>query len=276
VDVVQVRLLVSVTDSKGRLITGLKKEDFKVYEDGRLQTIDALSSETDIPLSIALLVDSSSSVIDKLDFEKAAAREFFLNTVKPRKDRAMVVAFNSEVREVAGFTDQQETLARGVEQIRAQGTTALYDAVYSSVRGRLSKEAPDRRKLIVLISDGDDTDSKYSLAEAVEAAQRNDVTVYAISTNRTAETKRADRERGEAAIRELVEETGGKSYAPLKLEELTGEFQKIEEELRSQYVVFYTSSNRALDGSYRQLRVEMTDSKYKARTREGYFAPGGK
>jgi len=277
VNVVEVPLLVSVTDNKGKLITNLKKEDFRVYEDDKLQTIGGFTRETDLPLSIALLVDSSGSIIDKVKFEQAAATDFFFSTVKRGKDRAMVITFDSTAsiltdRTPDHFTDEPELLAEAVRKIRAGGGSAVYDALYLAVQKKLALEQRDRRRLIVLISDGDDNASRYSLTEALEMTQRNDTTIYAISTNKTSDTKSRGKVTGDDVIQKMVDETGGKAYFPLKLDDLAADFQKIGDELRSQYVISYTPTNPSLDGTYREIKIEMGDKKYKARTRAGYFA----
>jgi Ca-activated chloride channel family protein len=276
INVVSVPLMVSVTDDKGKLITNLKKEDFKVYEDGKLQTIRSFTKESDLPLSIALLVDSSGSVIDKLKFEKDAASNFFFSTIKRRKDRAAVISFNSDVRLLTddtpdGFSDQPERLSEALRKIQAVGETAVFDAIYKATSSKLAHEQGERRRLIVLISDGEDTASKFSQAEALEMAQRHDVTIYAISTNKTSDLKSRAQQRGDDVIQLLADETGGRAYFPLKLDDLAADFQKIGEELRSQYVLSYTPSNSEQDGTYRKIRVEMVNDKYKPRARKGYF-----
>jgi len=275
--VVDVPLMVSVADNKGKLITNLTKTDFKVFEDDKPQTIKSFTRDTDLPLSIALLIDASGSVIEQLKFERAAATDFFFNTVKRKKDRAAVIAFDSVISILSnqtpdGFYDDPERLADAVKKIKAGGGTAVYDAVYGSVLKMLSKETGERRKLVILISDGDDTASKLSQTESIEMAQRHDVTIYAISTNRTQDTRSREKTQGDAVIQKMVDETGGKAYFPLKLDDLAADFQKIGEELRSQYVIAYTPTNASLDGTYREVRIEMADKKYKARTRRGYFA----
>jgi Ca-activated chloride channel family protein len=277
IDVVSVPLMVSVADNKGKLITNLKKEDFRVYEDDKLQTIRSFTKESDLPLSIALLMDSSGSVIDKLTFEKAAATDFFFNTIQRRKDRAMVIAFDSDVRVFSddtpdGFSDQPERLSEALREIRAGGGTAVFDAIYKATDQKLAHEKGERRKLIILISDGEDTSSRYSRTEALEMAQRHDVTIYAISTNKTSDTRSREKVKGDEVIQLLADETGGKAYFPLKLNELASDFQKIGEELRSQYILSYTPTNPVQDGTYRKIRVEMVNDKHKPRARKGYFA----
>ena len=271
INVVQVPLLVTVTDGKGQLITTLNKESFRVYEGSKLQRIDSFSRDADLPLSIALLIDQSSSAVDKLEFERAAALEFFTNTVKRGKDRAMLIGFATDSNMLADFTDDPGKFGAGLKKLEAGGGTAVYDALFLAAQQKLAKEQGDRRKLIILISDGDDTASRYTLPQALATVQKHDVLIYAISINRTAETKADERERGDKAIKQMVDETGGRAYFPTKLSELSTEFKKIEDELRSQYSLAFTPLN-PFDGTYRRLRVDMVDKKYKARTRAGYIA----
>lgn len=271
VNVVQVPLLVTVTDSRGQLITTLNKDNFRLFEGNRLQKIDSFSRDADLPLSIALLIDQSASSADKLSFERGAAIDFFRNTVKRGKDRALVIGFATDAHLLVDFTDDLDKLSAGLEKLSADGSTAVYDTVFLAAQQKLAHEQGERRKLIILISDGDDTASRYTLSQALTTAQKNDAIIYAISTNRAVETKADERERGDKAIRQMVDETGGRAYFPSKLSDLSAEFAKIEAELRSQYTLAYTPTN-PFDGTYRKLRVDLTDSKYKARTRAGYIA----
>jgi len=197
--------------------------------------------------------------------------DFFSNTVKRGKDRAMVIGFATDAHVLVDFTDDLVKLADGMKKLSADGSTSVYDTVFLAAQQKLGKEQGERRKLIILITDGDDTASRYSLKQALESVQRNDTIIYAISTNRTTETKSEERERGDKTIRQLVDETGGRAYFPTKLSDLSSEFRKIENELRSQYSLSYSPAN-PFDGTYRKLRVEITDKKYKARTRAGYIA----
>jgi Ca-activated chloride channel family protein len=277
VTVVDVPLNVSVSDNRGRNITNLKKEDFKVFEDDKLQTIRAFRTDLDLPLSIALLIDASGSIVDKIKFEQAAATDFFFNTIQRKKDRAAVISFDSTAYLQSddtpdGFSDEPERLSEAVKRIRAGGGTAVHDAIYTSVKSKLALEKEGRRRVLILISDGEDTQSRYSLTEALEMAQRHDTTIYVISTNKTSDTRSREKVKGDEVLQKLADETGGKAYFPLKLDDLASDFQKIGEELRSQYVLSYSPTNLIFDGNYRKVRVEMTDKKYKARTRQGYFA----
>jgi VWFA-related protein len=275
VNVVQVPLIVTVTDNKGQLVTTLGRQDFRVYEDNRLQKIDSFSRESDLPLSIALLIDQSSSTIDKLDFERSAAIDFFASTVKRKKDRAMVIGFSSDAHLLVDFTDDTSALSEGLKKLEAGGGTAIFDALYLTAQQKLSQEVGERRKLIILISDGEDTASRYTLPQALERVQKNDVLIYAISINRIAGTKAVNKEQGDKAIQQMVNETGGRAYFPSKLSELSAEFKKIETELRSQYTISYTPTN-PFNGTYRKIRIETVDKKYKPRTRAGYIASKNK
>jgi Ca-activated chloride channel family protein len=271
VNVIQVPLLVTVSDSKGQLITGLSKENFRIFENQKPQKVDAFSRELDRPLSIALLVDTSASVHSYLDFERAAATDFFSKIVKPRKDRATVIGFNSDPRMMADFTDDLDKLSGGLKMLEADGGTAVYDAIYKTTEKKLAVEAGDRRRLIILISDGHDTASAYTLAEATEMAQRHDVVIYAISVNKITASRGDEKSEGDKAIKHLVTETGGKAYYPTKFTDLGLEFQKIEAELRAQYLLSYTPTG-PFNGAYRKVRIELTNRKYTAHTRAGYYA----
>jgi Ca-activated chloride channel family protein len=271
VNVVSVPLIVTVTDNKGALITGLKKEDFKIFEDERLQKTDTFVHEADLPLSIALLVDISSSTFSQLGFERAAAKDFFAKVVKARKDRAAIIGFDNKPRLMADFTDDLEKLNEGLKKLDAGGGTGMYDAIFQTAETRLSREAGERRKVVIVISDGYDTASAYSLQEATQMIQKHDVLLYGISVNEIADTKGNEKKEGDRALQHLADETGGKVYHPRKLEDLGAEFQKIEQELRSQYVLSYTPQN-ALNGTSRKIRVELSNKKLVAHTRKTYIA----
>jgi VWFA-related protein len=269
--VVQVPLLTTVTDGKGKFITNLNREGFRIFEDGRAQKIDSFTRETSRPLSIALLVDTSSSTLSHLNFEREAAKDFLARVVKPGQDRATIIGFANDAYMTADFTDDPEKLAAGLKKLEAGGGTAAFDAVYYTVEKKLAQQAGDRRRMIILISDGYDTASAHSLDEALKMAQKHDVVIYAISINKITKAAGEEKREGDKAIRKFVDETGGRAYFPTVLTELGAEFQKIEEELRSQYLLSYTPAN-PFNGTYRKIRVELTDKKYKAHTRAGYLA----
>jgi Ca-activated chloride channel homolog len=271
VDVNLVNILFTVADKKGKFVTNLKREDFKVFEDDKMQNITNFSSETDLPLTIALLVDTSGSIRDKLRFEEEAAIEFFYSTLKRGKDRACVISFDSGVDLLQDFTDDPEKLANKVRQIRAGGGTALYDAIYLAVTKQLAGQSG--RRIVILITDGDDNSSRISLTETLEAAQKNDVTIYTISTNSSAYFGSKEQERGDKTLKKFSEETGGKAFFPLKIQDLASSFLDIHDELRSQYQIGYRTNNTRQDGTFRKIRIDVADRKYKARARAGYYIP---
>src|SRR6266516_7177516 len=218
VNVDLVNILFTVADRKGKFITSLKKEDFKFYEDEKQQAVTNFSTETDLPLTIALLVDTSGSIRDKLRFEEEAAIEFFYSTLQRGKDKACVISFDSGVDLLQDFTDDPEKLANKIRTIRAGGGTSLYDAIYLAVTKQLAGQ--NGRLIVILITDGDDNSSRVSLTETLEAAQKNEVTIYAISTNSAAFFGSKEQERGDKTLKKLADETGGRPFFPLKIQDL--------------------------------------------------------
>jgi VWFA-related protein len=271
VNVNLVDLLYTVADRRGKFITNLKKEDFKVYEDNRIQTITNFTSETDLPLTIALLVDTSGSIRDKLRFEQEAAIEFFYSTIHRGKDKALVISFDSGVDLLQDFSDNPETLADAVRKIRAGGGTSLYDAIYLAVNEKLANQPG--RLVIILISDGDDNSSRISLTETLELAQRRNVAIYSISTNSAAYFGSREQDRGDKTLKRFSEETGGRPFFPEKIQELAVSFQEIGEELRSQYRLAYIPSNTKADGTFRKIRIDVANKSYRVKARTGYYAP---
>lgn len=272
VNVDLVNILFPVVDRKTkRFVRNLKREDFKVFEDDKAQTITNFTSESDLPLTMALLVDTSGSIRDKLKFEEDAAIEFFYSTLQRGKDKALLISFDSGVDLLQDFTDDPEKLANEIRKIRAGGGTSLYDAVYLAVNKKLSGQAG--RRIVILITDGDDNSSRISLTEALESAQKNDVTVYSISTNSSAFFGSKEQERGDKTLQKFSDETGGKMFRPLKNEDLAASFVNIREELRAQYQIGYRPSNGNMDGTFRRIRVDILDRRYLARARSGYYMP---
>jgi VWFA-related protein len=270
-----VNTVFTVTDKngKGKFITNLKQEDFKIFEDDKPQTISNFSTETNLPLSIALLVDTSGSIRDKLVLEQEAAIEFFYTILHRGKDKGMVVSFDSGVDVQQEFTDDPEVLANAIRKIRAGGGTSLFDAVYLAVSERLAKEPDNRRKVIILISDGDDNSSRMSQTETLEIAQRYNVIIYCISTNQSAYFGGKEQVRGDNVLKKLANETGGRPMFPAKVADVSGEFRDIGEELRAQYSIGYIPI-RPDDNTFRRLRIDVVSNKnYKARHRSGYYSP---
>jgi VWFA-related protein len=270
VDVSLINVFFTVTDRKGKSIRNLKQENFKIFEDGRAQTITNFSAEANLPLVMALLIDTSGSVRDRLHFEQNAAVKFFQSTLVPDKDRAIVIAFDSTAAVLQDYTDDIDLLARAVKKMRAGGGTSFYDAVYAAATQKLA--AQDGRRIMVVVTDGDDTSSRSSITEALEAAQKNDVIIYAISTNSSAPG--GDRsQKGDDALKKLAESTGGRVFFPLKASQLESNFNDIRDELRFQYTLAYSPTNVRQDGTFRHIRIETSDKRHIVRAREGYFAP---
>jgi VWFA-related protein len=169
------------------------------------------------------------------------------------------------------FTDDPQKLANAVQKIRAGGGTSLYDALYLAVTQKLAGQ--QGRRIAILITDGDDNSSRISLTETLEAAQKNDVTVYAISTNSTGYFGSKEQERGDKTLKKFANETGGKPFFPLKIQDLATSFVNIHEELRAQYQIGYRPSNGKMDGTFRKIRVDVADKRFNVRARTGYYMP---
>jgi VWFA-related protein len=260
-------------NGKGKFVTNLRQDDFKVYEDDKLQSISNFSTETNLPLSIALVVDTSGSIRDKLSLEQEAAIEFFYAILHKGKDKGMAISFDSAVEVQQEFTDDPETLANSIRKIRAGGGTSLFDAVYLAVSERLAKEPDNRRKVIILISDGDDNSSRISQTETLEIAQRYNIIIYCISTNQSAYFNGKEQVRGDSVLKKLSNETGGRALFPTKMQDVSLEFRDIGEELRSQYSIGYIPT-KPDDNTFRRLRIDVvTNRNYKARHRSGYYSP---
>jgi Ca-activated chloride channel homolog len=271
VEVDAVRLLVSVHEDKsGKFVTDLAQTDFRVAEDGVLQQITNFAQHTNLPLTIALAVDTSSSVKLKLEFEKEAALDFLYSVMRPT-DRALLLEFDSGVTLLHDFTSDPNAIAREIKNLKAGGGTSLYDAIYLVCEQKLLEEDPGR-KILVILSDGADVTSKRSFEEALDMAYQAEVTIFAISTTRFGAS--IDHE-GDNALKQLVENTGGQAYFPFSTRELTKAFEMINEELRSQYSIAYVSANRASDGKFRRIKVDITRSDVRIRHRKGYYAKAG-
>jgi Ca-activated chloride channel family protein len=271
VDVNRVNVLFTVSDKRGRYITDLKKDSFKVFEDNRLQSITNFSDEADLPLSIVLLVDTSGSVRNQLKFEQEAAIAFFRSTLKRGKDKGAVISFDSRADLLQDFTDNLDSLAVAVNKLEACVCgTAVYDAVYLAATEKLS--GTEGRRVIVLISDGEDTANRTPFNTMLEAVHKNDIAIYSISNNTGSMT--VGQKTGKVALQKMADETGGRAFFPKTLEELAVKFQDIGTELRSQYAIAYQPSNNLSDGTYRRIRIDVANKEYLARpARPGYTAP---
>jgi VWFA-related protein len=270
-DVTRVNVLFTVTDKKGRFITDLGKDDFQVIENKKPQIIQQFTAESDLPLRLAVLVDTSNSIREQFRFEQEAAMRFIRGVLRPRQDRTMLVGFDSTAELVTDLTNSLTDFEKGIRSLRPGGGTSLYDAIYFASKEKLMLDQPrDKfRRAMILISDGEDTESRYSRDQALEMAQKADTVIYAISTNIT----RDDRE-GDKVLRYLTEETGGQAFFPFKVEDLDQNFENIANELRHQYNIFYRPEPLKTDGLYHAVTVKVKNRKdLIVRARKGYYAP---
>src|SRR5690242_15918641 len=229
-------MLFTVTDKKGRFITDLTRDDFQIVENKRQQTIQEFTAETDLPLRLGILIDTSNSIRDRFKFEQEAAISFLTSVVHAGQDKALIVSFDTQAELAADLIDDTEKLSRIVRALRPGGGTALYDAIYFACRDKLSQDQPRHkfRRAIVIVSDGDDNQSRVTRDQALEMAQKADVVIYAISTN----ISRIESD-GDKVLRYLTTETGGRAFFPFKVQDLAQDFENIANELRRQYNIFY-------------------------------------
>jgi VWFA-related protein len=266
-----VNVLMTVTNKRNRLELGLAKEDLRVFEDGQPQTIRYFSRETDLPLRIGVLVDTSSSIRDRLRFEQEAAIDFLNTTLRRGKDLAFVLAFDVQPQVVQDYTDDLEKLSGAIRGLLAGGVTTLYDAIHFSCREKMlffPPPEPYLRRVMIVISDGQDNQSDHTREEALAMAQHAEVTIYAVSTSATGLPGRGDK-----VLRRLAEQTGGRAFFPFKASETAADFREIARELRSQYSLAYTSTNRAHDGTFRTIAIQPLQKDLRVRAKPGYYAP---
>lgn len=265
----EVNLAFTVTDKRGHFINNLSPQDFALL-DNRLppRVVEDFRQQTDLPLRIAILIDASDSVKYRFRFEQDAAGLFLKKVLRPGKDQAMIAAFNSRVRLIQGFTDNVRTLRRSVTKLHAGGNTALYDAIVFGAR-QLEKSPPESRRAIVLITDGDDTQSGALMFDAEQAALRAQVTIFALSTN---DLEYGDYPKGEAVLDLLTRPTGGNVLPAHSEDRLTGAFNKLEKTLRNQYSIAYQPAAFQADGSFRKIDVKAVKQGLKVQCRRGYYA----
>ncbi|HZT31131.1 MAG TPA: VWA domain-containing protein [Bryobacteraceae bacterium] len=270
-DVTRVNMLFTVTDKKGRFITDLGKNDFEVVEGKKPQVIQEFTAETDLPLRLAILIDTSNSIRERFRFEQEAAVEFLRSVLRPREDKAMVVSFDTSAELVSDLIDDMSKLENGIRGLRPGGGTALYDAIFFACRDKLQKDQPLHkfRRAIILVTDGDDNQSAVTRDQALEMAQKADVVIYGISTNIT----RVETD-GDKVLKYLTLETGGQAFFPFKVEDLEQSFENIANELRHQYNLFYRPDPLRTDGLYHTVSVRVKGRKdLVVRARKGYYAP---
>ena len=271
VPVNEVNLIFTATDKHGRFVKNLKEQEIRVVDDHKaVDKFRSFSNQTDLPLRVGLLIDTSNSIRDRFQFEQQAAIEFLSQIMRPKADQAFVLGFDTVAEVTQDFTNNTEKLSSGVRMLRPGGGTALFDALYQASRDKLMKNSAGQavRRAVILVSDGNDNQSRVTREQAIEMAQRAEVIVYTISTNTSGMI-----ERGDKILQRIAEETGGRAFFPLKIQEVSDAFSEIQEELRSQYAVAYKPPDFKADGSYRPIEITAADRKLHIRARKGYFAP---
>jgi Ca-activated chloride channel family protein len=270
-DVSRVNMLFTVSDKKGRFITDLTKDDFDVFESKKPQSIIEFSAESDLPLRLAILIDTSNSIRERFRFQQEAAIAFVDGTVRPRQDKALVVSFDTAAELVTDLTDDVPALEKAIQGLRPGGGTSMYDAIFFACRDKLMQDQPlyKFRRAMVVLSDGEDNQSRYTRDQALEMAQKADVTIYTISTNIT----RIETE-GDKVLRYFAAETGGQVFFPFKATDLNQSFENIANELRHQYNIFYRPDPLRTDGLYHPVDIRVKGHKDMiVRARKGYYAP---
>ncbi|MGI8917531.1 MAG: VWA domain-containing protein [Pyrinomonadaceae bacterium] len=291
----------TAADKNKRFIGHLKQEDIRILEDGKPQEIFTFQQNIDLPLSTAILIDTSRSEERTLPDEKAAARTFLETVMRPGRDEASIVSFTGDVTLEQGFTGNLDRLRRAIDRVEfvppsgyigggvvvggtppisgqnqvLAGSTAIWDAVWATSNELLSDAAEESRRAIILLTDGEDTISQVKMHEAIERAQKADALIYTIGIGDSYNFGV-----NEGALRKISEQTGGRAYFPHSERELREAFAQIQRDLREQYLIAYSPSNKAHDGTYRRLQIEVVNPELRKQNlkltyRAGYFAKGG-
>jgi Ca-activated chloride channel homolog len=291
----------TAADKNKRFISDLKPEDIRILEDGQPQEIFTFQQNIELPLSLAILIDTSLSEERTLPAEKEAARAFLENVLRPNKDEAAVLSFTGETTLEQGFTGNLERLRRAIDRVEfipptgyvgggvivngdprtstppisgtnqsLAGSTAIWDSVWATSEELLSTSAEHTRRAIILLTDGDDTSSRMKMHDAIERAQKADALIYAIGIG-----DRYTFNVNEGDLRKIAEKTGGRAYFPRHERDLRDAFAQIQRDLREQYLVAYSPSNKVRDGSYRRIEIQLVNPQQrdlKLNYRAGYFA----
>jgi Ca-activated chloride channel homolog len=269
-----VSLNVTVTDPAGRYVTDLAEDELSVFEDGAKQDL-TFFSRTNFPVTLAFLIDTSSSMEDKMLTAQEAAIGF-ARRLRPQ-DQAEVIDFDSRAEVRQTFTSSIPDLERAIRKTAAGGSTSLYNAVYISLKElkktQVSPAKEVRRQAVILLTDGEDTSSLVTFDEVLELARRSETTIYAIGLMSADSTSSRGFREANFALRQFSGETGGRAFFPNDIKDLASTYGQIFEELSSQYTVGYMSKNPRADGAWRRIVVRVTRPNVTARTKEGYYAP---
>jgi VWFA-related protein len=267
----EVNVLFIAMDKHGKFVRDLKKDDFNILDDHKPpQNIVNFTQQTDLPLQIGLLIDTSGSVHGRFQFEQEAAIGFLQHTIRPHYDHAFITGFSARNHVQQDFTDNVSLLSAGVLNLQNGGGTALFDAIYNSCKEKLLRDDSDRpvRRALVVVSDGEDNQSEHSKAQAIEMAERAQVIIYTISTDDSGLILRGDK-----ILQQIADATGGRAFFPYKMKDIKSSFAAIEDELRSQYVVSYHPADFDADGRFRSIEITALKKDLQVRARKGYFAP---
>lgn len=267
----EVNVLFIAMNKHGKFVRDLQANDFNVLDDHKPpEQIVHFSQQTNLPLELGLLIDTSGSVESRFQFEQEAAVGFLQHTIRPNYDHAFVEGFSTQSRVAQESTDNVTLLATGIETLQNGGGTALYDAIYTACKDHLMKsdsDSPKRRALIV-VSDGEDNQSERSRGQAIEMAQRAQVIIYTISTDDSGLILRGDK-----TLQQIADATGGRAFFPFKMKDIKNSFSAIEDELRSQYIISYHPADFEADGRFRPIEITSLKKDLQVRARRGYFAP---
>ena len=267
----EVNLIFTVTDKHGQYKPDLKQSDFALLDDQKAPArVNAFHQQINLPMRVGIVIDASTSIRSRFQFEQQSATAFLLDVLKARSDRAFVMGFDVTPTVTADWTNDVDKLESGVDRLRPGGGTALFDAVYTACRDKMldvSRGQEPVRKAIVLISDGDDNQSRVRPDEVIKECERAETIIYAISTNWT-----PSRGKGDKVLTDMAESTGGQVFFPPSVEEMSNSFHNIEQELRSQYSLVYTPADFKYDGSFRSIYLYCNDRRYVVRAKKGYFA----
>ena len=267
----EVPLVFTVTDGKGRFVTGLKQQDFGLLDDGkRPDRVISFTQQANLPLRIGILLDTSNSIRSRFQFEQQAATEFLLQVLRPKQDAAFVTGFDVRLDLAQDYTNSIDKLSTAIGKLRPGGGTAFFDAIYQTCRDQMLTVTSNEtiRKAIIVVSDGEDNYSRVYEQDAIKECQRAETIVYTISTNVS-----PSKDKGDEVLTRLSEATGGRPFFPVKIEDVANGFRAIEEELRSQYSLRYRPADLKQDGAFRSIYLTALDQRYHVRARKGYFAP---
>jgi len=266
----EVDLIFTVLDKAGNFVNGLQQQNFGLLDDGRPPVrVLKFEQQTNLPLRVGIMLDTSSSIRERFQFEQEAATDFLLQVLHPA-DRAFVEGFDVQTNISQDFTNRVDMLDTGIRKLRPGGGTAMFDALYKTCRDQMLtlQQTVSVRKAIVLVSDGDDDYSRVTENEAIKMCQRAETIVYTISTD-TSPTK----DKGDDVLQAVADATGGQAFFPQRIDDVALGFRNIEVELRSQYLLEYTPADFKRDGAFRTIYLHSQDERYSVRTKKGYFAP---